>query len=299
MSEKKHNSYTIVLGQNAILELSGAHPTKGGFLISAGRMMETTASGISEGRETGPQEPMTIGGIIDRALRISPVLFLHALVPFSVIAALTVAAELPSVVAVPGLAVACTILSTIINFFVSITAMKMAGHYWNGERTSFRQATSGISLGFAFRFFCLGIAIGLGMIARLLLLIIPGLVYALNRSLAPYIMLLEDAPISEALRKSKALITKKSFANYMRLSAIFFVVLIISVVGSSLQEGVRPALADTIVGRKFAAVVQFAAVLIVLFSQAFNYLCYAGLYFDLTARYEGVDLAQELEGLNS
>ncbi len=247
--------------------------------------------------------PMSIGKIMDRALRLTPVVFGQLFFFYALYSAVTVAMSLPFITNNPGATIGVLVLGFIFGVMAYFALMYVSAAYWLGGTMTTSQAISKISGSIILR--CLWLFIVTGFIAFLgfLLFIIPGVIYSINRCLAPYILIVEDTSVDEAIKKSKYLMTRGKWYSlsgpYMRVTAIFIVVFVISLTASGIQIGAAAVLAGSEFASKLSAIINFAAQLLQHFAGTVNCLCYVGLFYDLCARYEGSDLGADLDKLGS
>ena len=245
---------------------------------------------------------MKVGQILDRSLRLFPRVFYRALIWFVIIALLGTAANLFMLDSIL-LGMALSFVQGILNYVLLLAVTLMAAEWWHGNQVSLSDVRDRISASLVFRLLGLSIWIGVVTMLGFLLLIIPGLVYMLNRILAPYVLVVENCSMEYALKKSKYLMTRGkwySFSGpYMRISGLLFIVMIISwfsglAAGFSQQLYAQQSLAWYV-----SAAMTFFSFLLVQFFSVFNYLCLVGFYYDLRARYEGADLLNSIEGLQT
>lgn len=133
-----------------------------------------------------------------------------------------------------------------------------------------------------------------------LLLIIPGLIYSLNRILSNEALILEDLSIGQALRRSKNLMTFHpelpwySFSTpFMRAGALMTVLSLVGFVpnllyGAAYQLGVQQ-FGESIYSLP-VLLIGICGQVLVLITLAYNLLAQVAFYIDLRVRQEGLDL---------
>ena len=249
-------------------------------------------------------EPMSIGSILDRAVRLTPGLFDKLMIAFGCLAAASVVINFPDVASFSILlTVLLGIFIWLFGFCISVVTMAMAAEHWHGRKITLREGMQRLSVSMLFRFIGLSIRVGIITMLGLLLFIVPGVIYAINRILSWYILVVEDTSIDEAVQKSKFLMTRDRWYSlsgpYMRVTAIFIVVFIVSMIAGMLTAGSMALLISDGYVQMAGAVVQFVTLMIQYLAQALSALCYVGLYYDLRARYEGADILDDVEKLGT
>lgn len=136
----------------------------------------------------------------------------------------------------------------------------------------------------------------------MIFLIAPGIVYGMNRLLAVTIYLVEGHSMRESVWRSKFLMTRGRWYSpsspMMRVSVVMFVLVVI-LASLSLRYGAEEYFGW---GETFSSTGAFIfEVLFGAFAQlltAFSAIVYVNFYFDLRARYEGLDLLTDLENID-
>lgn len=253
-------------------------------------------------------KPMSIGKIIDKALKNSVNVFKILLVPLIVATLVSIGAfycqqssEKISVTS-GSIGLVSIIVNILVSSFVNYLVVISAVKYWRKENLTFKEVMSSSSANGYITFLLLGFTIGLVTFCGILLLVIPGLIYATNRILAIYSLVHENKGVNAALKNSKALMTTSSFFSlsgpYMRILGIGIVLLVIGAISSSLTiYGVINR--SSVLGESVFFCILFITTVFNMLLKIIGHLCYAGLYFDLKSRHEGSDLMDEIEEINS
>ncbi len=128
----------------------------------------------------------------------------------------------------------------------------------------------------------------------LVLFIVPGLVYATNRIMAPYILLIENLSVQDSLRKSKFLFTREPWYSLrgamVRVSWIAFLTLALGFFAGLFFEMAFPLLSIAQNTGGFeqipAALFLVAGALVFYGTNLYFALVYFGFYLDLRMRYD-------------
>jgi hypothetical protein len=257
------------------------------------------------------QAPMTIGQILDRSFKLLPGL-VRPFLPVLVISCILTSTQLfgasemqhgeqlkPG--AGPVLNVGAALLNLPFAIYRFFAPLMLASEHWRGNLIPAKGLARRITFGLLMRTLGLSIVVAWGTIFGFILLIIPGIIFALNRILAFYVLVNESTTTGDAMKRSKKLMSAEpwytSSGPKMRVSAIMilgFILAIFPQIGLQVLvlgiAGLSPVLNA---GLFFCGTVLAAIVKI------FNMLCYTGFYFDLRARYEALDLMGELDQLKS
>lgn len=254
----------------------------------------------SDNWQPTPLEPLTIAQILDRSFRLAPKVFDKLIIPFALLAGLETAQLLPAVAATVHAQGLMKVAVAVLNVYIALLVMILSANLWRGAQVSIQQVREQITFGFAVRFFLLGVRIVLATILGLLLLVVPGLIYSINRLLAPYIYVLERTTAKEALAKSKRLMQSAPVLFLTgRLLAILLVMSLVTAAAAAAMIAGTQIAGLSEVSRKIAALINFFAFMLSGFGDVIKYLCYTGLYFDFLARFEGADLLEQIERLDA
>lgn len=262
-------------------------------------------------------EPMGIARLLDRSLRLLPQAFRQVLLWYVILAILKSAVNFASLehqigkggdinASLTVLVIVGTVLSALLEYFFYLAITFLVADAWLGREVELGKVVQHISLGRAFRIFYrwigLSIWVGLVTILGLFLFIIPGLIYALNRIMSIYVVILEDSPVSEAIEKSKLLMSQEKWYSLhgaaMKVTCIAILSFVLSFFPGLMIGGAESLKAGFVVSPLLALFLQFFGQLFVYFVGVFNMICYVGLYYDLCARYEAADLISGIEQLN-
>ena len=246
--------------------------------------------------------PLSIGELLDRALQLLKPAVLRTWVLILLAALLNVGTFVLQAYNYESISLLPAIASFVIYIYLFFVSVYMASALWCGSDASLHRARSRIHWRRIFRFF--GLSLWMSFIAMLgfLLLIIPGVVYLMNRCLAVYVLLLEQPAVFQSLRKSKLLMTR---APWYALSGPLMRVFGLSIVlwtmlaFSMILQGIFQLVAYA-GGVYFAAGVgvQLVTGVIAGAIQIFSQIAYVGFYYDLRARYEGSDLLAQLSAFS-
>ena len=253
-------------------------------------------------------KPMSIGKIIDKALKNCANVFKILLVPLIVATAVSVGAfycqqssrDISISSGSIGLisVIANILVGSFLNYLIIISSVK----YWTDKSLSFKEVISSASVNGYLALLLLGFIVFTVTCFGLLLLVIPGLIYATNRVLAIYSLVHEKKGVNNALKNSKALMTTSSFFSlrgpYMRILGIAIVLFTIGAISSSLTIFGLINRTSVLGESVFFSILVVTTVFNMLL-KIIGHLCYAGLYFDLKSRHEGSDLMDEIEEINS
>ena len=186
---------------------------------------------------------------------------------------------------------AFSFLDVVVYVFLYFAVILGAADLWQGRSFSWRALRERLQVGLVIRTLVLWCRISIMTIGGLLLLILPGLVYLTKRFLAPYILVIENAPLKQALNKSKYLMSRGHWyawdGPYARLSGLMainiaaYLVLLVFLFGGGL---------GFFTSRDFRFFIFLFFIINLLFSPillAFGSLLYVGFYYDLQLRYGG------------
>ena len=188
-------------------------------------------------------QPMRIGQIMDRSLRLSKELLPKLIVLYVIMAAMQTAVQIlpdmqlgdPFTASI--LVVGVSILQIIFGFALFLCVTFITAEHWLGNQLSVMDAFRRISFGLILRFIWLSIRIGFCMMFFLMLLIVPGIVYFVNRFLSYYVLLLEDTSTGDALRRSKTIMRHNPGKAWyspsspaMRLSGLMLILMLLQLI---------------------------------------------------------------------
>lgn len=250
------------------------------------------------------QEPKSIGKILDGGLKFLPILAKQLLLLLVIVTVLQTLQNLQRIF--PGgaytdiIVIASFIIAIPFYLYLYFAQILLASNAWLGKEVSLQAIKKRIKFSLVWRLLLLTLRIMLITALGLLLLVIPGIVYAINRILSYYVLIIEDCSVSEALNKSKFLMTQGRWYQLssppMRITGLYLIVMMISLIASLFVGG---GAAMGLLG--FASILSTAILAIGVFianvAGIFNFLCMVGFYHDLCARYEGADLISQIENL--
>ncbi len=250
-------------------------------------------------------EPMKLGELLDRSLRLSPLVFKRLFLLFFIVATLSVVAQLPQfqdseTVSMQLLASSSALVSSLMGFYLMLVAVLLSAEYWLGNKEVTREEVKErVTIKLAARVFGLTIVVSFGTLFWLLFLVIPGIIYMLRRVLAFYILIVEDMTVKESIQKSKQIMKMgkwyKSNSPIFRISVIGLLSMILGMIAAAgIVGGVYIGASSSELGLATFTVVLLATLLQQLFG-VFTYVAYAGVYFDARARFEGSDILADLE----
>jgi hypothetical protein len=252
------------------------------------------------------QEPMGIGQILDRSLRLTPGIFVKLSIWYLGLAGLTTGGvyllasrEFAKVLSGVGCLFVAIILSIPLYFLVVLLSKE---HWFGNTDAGVFDVASGISFRLAFRAIGLFIWVGFFTFLWSMLLIIPGLIYMFNRALSFYILVIDDTGVLESVDKSKFLMTRERWwkrrSPALRLSGIFLVHFLVSLVFNFLSQGAGHLFAQPgDLTSTVALSVQFFSTFASYFAGLFAGISMIGFYYDLCTRYEGADILSSIEEL--
>ena len=205
------------------------------------------------------------------------------------------------------LTVVGALIGICLSIYVNIGVMYYAQGCWLGLPTTIGSAFSRFRFRILLKSVLCGILIGIGTLFFALFLIIPGIIFLGNRVLAGYEILFYDSPVRKSLKKSKWLMTQKSWYStsgpMMRLSGLWVILIIVTwvfailslvfmglITGASLstfatQTGITRTITSILTG------------FVTGLTTIFNSLVMIGFYYDLRVRYEGTDLLAKIDSL--
>jgi len=189
------------------------------------------------------------------------------------------------------------ILLNIAQWVVSLSYVFLLGAEWQGRPISLGQALNKTTFSFIVKSMTLSLRVGLMSALYGMLLLIPGIVYFLNRVLAFTCIYFEEVSVPEALDRSKFLMTQEKWYSLsgakMRYGSLILVSIVLNLAISGMTALFLGAV-DAYVGGPISGPLSYASLFVNHFLTQLLYL-YAGIvgvgfYFDLRTRYEALDL---------
>ena len=247
-------------------------------------------------------EPMRLAQILDRSLKLLPGIFRKALPWYVLLAALAMAQNLAQRQEAIIVMVAFTILQMPVAFFVFMVTTSLSADHWVGNTANgVREAMRRVSFGLAMRILGVTIVAFVATMLWSILLLIPGIIYSVNRILAWYVLIVEDTSVSESLKKSKFLMTQdkwyRSSSPWARVTGISLILLFVRGIPSIVVVGAAAWVSTQNIDLVVVGVIMFVGNLVLHFFSIFSQLAFIGFYYDLRARYEGADIVAGLERL--
>lgn len=268
---------------------------------------------VPQSSTPGPQtqfssKPMSFGRILDRALRLTPGVMLKIIIPLtatgviSLTFGITGQLDQNSKDLLVRSLISCALLP--LQWYLLAAVMIIGIDAWQKKDSSLISAAKRLGLSKFMKLAFLYATIAVRSLLYTLLLVIPGIIYSLNRALAPYIFLIEDCSYSEAMSKSKNLMCKEKWYSlrgpYTKVTAIFILMYLANVLFAGIALTLTLYLSHTssihLLGYKLLNLIQF---LLNVTTSIFVSLCFTGLYYDLSARYEGKDILSDIEAFRS
>lgn len=263
-----------------------------------------------------PLEPMRVGEILDRSFKLLPRLA-KPLIPIYLLLSLlsTASTYLNYGLQHEGgfasslLLIPIGLFQWIIFYYFYVLVVFAGRDAWLNYEVTLQQARREVTFMRVLKVFALGWIVMLASLVYALLLIIPGIVYFVNRVPAIYILLLENKKIFDSLRQSKRLMTHhpgiawwSTKTPMMRVSAIMLITMILNflpgiISGANMffnaleHGGVKMGWLDL--------AILFTSNILTLVCSTFGYLAMLGFYYDLRTRAEGLDLREELLALRA
>ena len=246
-------------------------------------------------------QPMSLGKLLDRSLKLTPHLFSQKWVTLLVMAVLSSMSALNDLVD-PGslgsirdpealkaglhtLSIIGSAGSGILGLYLSIVITRLAAQKLKYGRIDKKQRKP-VTLRLLFKLFLFYMGYGAGVGLFLILLIWPGIKFALSRFIGSFILIIEDTSTNEAFERSKQLMKPEPWYKLskpkIRLTGIFLVLQLMNML--VLASG-----AAALLGMLGLPIIFFGSIL-GAFLLCFNSAVFASFYFDLVARYEGSDI---------
>lgn len=252
------------------------------------------------------QEPKSIGKILDGSFKFLPILA-KQLLPFILIVTVLQTLQnsrgmFPSEGIASIIVIAAYVIAIPLYFYLYFAQIFLASNAWLGKEVSRQAIKKRIKFSMLWRLLLLSLRVFVITCLGLLLLIIPGIVYALNRILSYYILIIEDCSVKEALDKSKFLMTQGRWYQLnsppMRITGLYFIVMLVSLIAGIFVGGGAAMGALGFAGI-LSTIILAIGVFVSNVAGIFNFLCMVGFYHDLCARYEGADLMSQIENLEN
>lgn len=256
------------------------------------------------------QEPKSIGKILDGGFKFLPKLAKELLPLLLLVTALQTLQNSSNTLGSLGLdasvlgivILASYIIAIPFQIYLYFAQILLASNAWLEKDASLQAVKKRIKFSMLWRVIGLSLRVTVITLLGLLLLIIPGIVYAVNRVLSYYILIIEDCSIKEALDKSKFLMTQGKWyqlsSPVMRLTGLWLIIMMVSLIGGLFVGG-----GAALGAMGFASIISLTALAIGVFvaviAGLFNLLCFVGFYHDLCARYQGADLMSQIENLET
>ncbi len=247
--------------------------------------------------------PLSLGELLDRALRQIMPIFGKMWILFVILALINVGMQVLQGYGQQYFFWSVWVVLFLYSIYLGLIAAFLASAHWCGTDTLLKRALRRLRIWQIVQLVGLFIWVSVATFVGLLLFVIPGLVYAMNRCLVVYVLLIERTTVFGALRKSKFLMTRTKWYSLsgpmMRifgLSAVLWTMII----ALAVIEGLSATL-TLLDGIYFSSglVVLFFSSLIGGALQIFTQAAYVGFYYDLRTRYEGTDLMAQLSAYST
>ena len=252
-------------------------------------------------------EPLQLAQILDRAGRLLPQVFMGVSVLILVEAGLLALWKACEAELLPAhLANVFLLMHFIPGILLYYAGILISSRYWLGGQATFadirHQLGAQLRIGRVIDLCLMTLFIGFITLLFMVPLIIPGLIYATNRCLAVNIFLVENCTSSEAIKKSKYLMTREKWYSlsgaYVRFSGLCLVVIVIYFITAEGTTLLGEIDLGTQIGNKLILVaIVFIQKVFTAVTQLYSALAYIGFYYDLRSRYEGADILAELNEL--
>ncbi|MCC6932178.1 MAG: hypothetical protein IT292_02850 [Deltaproteobacteria bacterium] len=171
---------------------------------------------------------------------------------------------------------------------ISVAFFFLADDIWSGHNPNFAGAVQKATAGKCIAMIALGIRIAVISLLWMILIIIPGIIYAFNRTLSMIPLLVEDKTASEALAESKRLVTSGKWyqlsGGSMRLAGLLLICAVVYFLGLVIVVLIVPidGINDPVsVSDLFGFGVSY---LYLYYMQIFGVVALVGIYRDLSAR---------------
>lgn len=242
--------------------------------------------------------PKSVGEILDKSFTVLGRVLPHLAIIFVLFAALDAA----STASEYGVVKLLGTLSNLLECVVMLSYWFLIGAEWQGRPLSLGQALKKTNVSFILRVLALSLWIGILTALYSILLIIPGIVYFLNRYLALVCICFEEVTLTEALERGKFLMSQERWYSLngakMRYASLILVQLVLAIVLTGVIVLLDRAVAAYVSGpaRSFIHfVASFVIYLLYQIVYLYGSIAVVGFYFDLRARYEALDLIQASE----
>ena len=249
--------------------------------------------------------PLRIGVILDQSIRLFPKLMRNIWFYYLALAVFPAVQQIPIVSYNWVLSLSLSFVFLLASYPLSILVTFISAAVWVNEPLDIKTAWKRVTFNMLFKTVVLSTIIATLSFFGLLLFVIPGIVYYMNRILAINIMVLEGRSVGFSLRKSRHLMTRekwwKSSSPLVRVNGLLLFFLI-TYTFVSLISGAVSALTmqeSFPFSQSVVFLFQYGLGLISMLIPLLNQLCFVGFYFDLRSRYEALDLFSELEKVSS
>ena len=250
---------------------------------------------------------MRAGEILDRGFQVTPAV-VRALLPFFLVmgalgALLNTFDEAMHSSTLEFLYYGLRVFEMLLSVYLYLVTIIVADSAWCGRPVDGRAARRRITAGTFGLLLLQWIVISFGTMFFALFLFIPGIVFFLNRFVAPYSVLIEGTGAFEAMRRSKALMTFSPLASFGsfrspkgRLTGLMLVTFIVSFVPAFLLGGAAGFAGLFTMTAQF--ILFFAVSFVTVVCNAFANVTYLGFFHDLKLRSDGDDLLLQIAELS-
>lgn len=272
-------------------------------------------------------EPLRVGEILDASFSMLPqAVNRHLVMPFIVIASISssssvallyLAKKLPvsddfslesfsSVITLIGIQIIIGLSIWLINFYIEIMIALISADLWERKPFKLKAILKSITPSVFIRALFLNMNILINTLLYSFLLIIPGVVYMVNRIPAFYILIFEKCSISDALKRSKTLMCHNpnhpwysSHSATMRISGILTIVMIFGLI-VSLIDPAQQLSSTAAKNISFSAFIfSIASHFLLLITIAYRNIAMVGFYKDLKNRIEGYDILECIKSISA
>ena len=183
---------------------------------------------------------------------------------------------------------------------IYLLTVPMAAEAWNGREVKLNNIKKYFSFILLLRMLALWIRVSIIGGLGLLLFVIPGAIYILNRCLAFFPLFLEGLSVKDSLLKSKTLMLHGPSTLFMsetqwRATGLFMVAMILSFLPMIIFGAAYTG--SSTLGKAFTLGIYFLFTLAYFAASIYSNVAILGLYFDLRSRTEGNDLLEAIDKL--
>lgn len=244
--------------------------------------------------------PRSIGEILDHGFTVARRVAAQLLPLFVLLAAVdAIPATWEENLALKGL----HFISGLGGWLLSLAYIFIIGAEWRGKQMTLSQAFRKTSFSFIVKLTAFSVRVSLVTVFCSIFLIIPGLVYFINRVVAFGSIYFEGATTREALAKSKFLMSQESWYSLKGAKMRYTAVVVVTLVMSMVVQGVSFLFFGVVDLEKLPTAVVSPLIFTVFVSVGvlthliYLYSCVLGVgfYFDLRTRYEAMDLIETEE----